>query len=142
MILPPKELKIRSDAGGDGHYGASRWKRVNGHKVYYPHRGIDLRVTPGEDIIAGERLKILRISRPYVTDKNYSGLACEIPGLLEFKVFYIAPMIHLVGKTVDKDTIIGVAQNISRKYEKVTPHIHFEITCCNPALLFGGKDND
>jgi murein DD-endopeptidase MepM/ murein hydrolase activator NlpD len=41
-------------------------------------------------------------------------------------LFYVSPS-ELVGATVERDTQVGIVQDISLRYPGMTPHIHYEI---------------
>lgn len=139
IIANPTGGKIRVDVGGDGHYGASRTKTVDGKTVRYAHRGTDFSGTPGQPVKAVIGGVIKRKAKPYSTGE-YSG--CLIIGKKGIcKMFYLEPNLDLIGKPVHQDDVIGVMQDISKKYANVTPHVHVEFPEFNPEILLDKADN-
>lgn len=139
MITNPTGGKVRSDAGGDGHYGASRTKTINGKTVRYAHRGTDFEGTPGQPVKAPIGGIIKRKAKPY-SSGHYSG--CLIVGRKGMcKMFYFEPNPDLIGGVVSKGDIIGVMQDISKKYAIVTPHVHVEIPEFNPEILLDSAND-
>ena len=129
MLNLLKNQKIRSDSQGDGHYLAKRGNRL--------HRGVDYIVKPFEEVYAPFDCKVIRIARPYSGDTYYKGLVIQSDNIA-LKIFYISPVLNLIGKKVKAGTVIAYAQDISKKYsEKMTPHIHVEVMDMNVEKLFG-----
>ena len=133
LMCPAKSRKIRNDAGGSGFFGARRSKLVGGEFVRYKHKGVDYEVIPGEEIYMPLTGKIVREARPYATG-SYSGVLIEARRG-SFKIFYFEPIKALIGEVVKIGSVIGYAQDISQRYEKVTPHIHFEVVSLDPEVL-------
>lgn len=110
------------DPFGCGYFGASRGNHV--------HEGVDLKVTPGQDIKAPFDCKIVRYGFPYAGVFNYHLV--EIQGLgslsdFKAKIMYIKK-IHDVGKVLARGETICNADDISQKYDStMTPHVHFEL---------------
>jgi len=121
-IISPTGLGIRSDSGGDGHYGASRRK---GDKKY-KHKGTDFICQDGQVVQAPIAGEVVRIARPYIDHPEYSGLVID-GGWIRVKMFYLEPYDHLIATEVWQGKSIGIAQNIGELYKGVTPHIHLEI---------------
>lgn len=134
MITNPTGKPVRSDSGGDGHYGASRSKKgAGGNLIRYAHRGADFSGTPGQPIKAPIGGVIKRKARPYA-EGEYLG--CVIVGKKGIcKMFYFIPNPDLVGRVVSQGDVIGVMQDISKKYAGVTPHVHLEFNEFNPEYL-------
>lgn len=131
MMSPTGKTDIRNDAGGSGYFGAPR-KRPDGSK--YTHKGIDLKVKVGQDILMPVTGRIEREARPYVSDPRWKGVYLSAQRG-EFKIFYMVPNYELIGKVVREGEVIGVAQDIGIKYEGVTPHIHLEVVALDPLVL-------
>ena len=125
------KLYIRSDPWGDGHYGAKRTKPDG--TIYY-HKGVDLICTPGQEIYAPIDAIYERIVYAYPND-IYTG--CILRSLKAvIKLLYFTPSIK-VGNKVKRGQVIGVAQDISKRYsDKMTPHNHFELMGFDGSLLF------
>jgi len=132
----PTGKGIRSDAGGNGHYGAPRSKTVHGVKVRYEHKGTDYECEPGQDITAPMTCDVERESWPYA-DGEYGGLQLKGKRLI-LKVWYFEPDRSLIGKIVQIGDVIGKAQDISKRYPGtgVTPHVHVEVVRCDPEIFF------
>lgn len=111
---------IRDDSEGSGHFGASRGSRK--------HNGVDIVVIPGEDIIAPDSGVIVRKASAD-SNKNYEGFLFKSDSGYEAKAFYLDLDENLIGKRVSKGQKIGVAQDVSQKYNlpNMLPHIHVEI---------------
>lgn len=110
---------IRSDSEGDGNFGASRGNRT--------HQGVDLVVKEGDQVKAPENGTIRRKAYPYANDLRWKGLILDSDSGIEYRIYYLTPDDRLIGKKVSKGDVIGIAQDISKKYtNKMTPHIHVE----------------
>lgn len=133
MITNPTGQSVRSDSGGDGHYGASRTRTRNGQTTRYAHRGTDFSGTPGQPVYAPIGGIIKRKAKPY-TSGIYSG--CLIVGKKGVcKMFYLLPNPDLIGQPITQGEVIGVMQDISKRYTGVTPHVHVEFNEFNPEFL-------
>lgn len=130
FISPTKNTIRIKDDFGSGQFNASRGKDK--------HNGIDFICTPGQVVIAPVDGVVKRKAYPY-KDKDYCGVLID-SGNVTMKLFYLEPDISLIGKKVSQGDRIGIAQDISRKYNRGTlrmqPHIHMEIERINPLLLF------
>ena len=125
MIISPTGLGIRGiDKWGDGAYGAGRGKRK--------HNGVDFICTPGQNIWFPFDLGIVsRIARPYTKGHFYG---CKIVAIDDgkfyiCKIFYFQPILsHIVEEVkLCKGMILGKAQDISKKYPGMTPHVHLQV---------------
>lgn len=125
MVSPTGHSVRGLDKHGSGSYGAGR-----GNKL---HKGADYICIPGQDIVSPIKGVVVREARPYA-DSDYSGLV--ILGMeIKIKLFYLKPNLELIGMPVNTGDTIGVAQNISKRYSGMTPHIHLEIVSINPEIL-------
>lgn len=129
--------RIRNDVKGDGYFGASRGRRI--------HNGLDIIITPGSAVYTPIEGIVFRKAFPYGTqgkNKTWEGLL--IVGIndyagYEVKIFYVRPF--LLGDHVLPGEIIGVAQDISRRYSpRMIDHVHVEVRrngiLLDPAKLF------
>jgi len=126
-IISPTGLGIRNDSMGFGYYGAPRGSRM--------HKGTDFLCIPGQDVVCPiPSGKIIREARPYIYER-YSG--CLIQGhKIAIKMFYLDIWAHLIGKTIKQGEVIGIAQDISKKYgTDMKPHIHLSIVGLDPQTL-------
>ena len=122
------DMIVRSDSMGDGHYLAPRGSRK--------HYGVDYVVVPGENILMPFPGEMLREARPYA-DSDLSG--CVLQGThCCLKIFYLKPFLHLVGRKLPAGTVIGLADDVRRKYgSRMVPHIHCQVEHFNVDKLFG-----
>ena len=131
LLISPTGKGIRKqDDFGSGTYLAKR-----GNDFHY---AIDFICVPNQDILSPITGKIIRVAYPYANDKNYSGLVIENLDL-RIKLFYLKPLIETLKKNIKQGEKIGIAQDISKKYnkgkQKMIPHIHLEIERINPEVL-------
>ena len=125
---------IRTDAGGSGEFGAPRTKFKNGKLIKYRHEGIDFKCEVGEAIPSPCAGKVVRIAYPYADDLKYQGLLLDARRC-QMMMFYLMPFRDIIGSIVRMGDLLGTAQDISKKYEKVTPHIHLQVSHCDPMIL-------
>lgn len=143
FFAPPlDDLTLRNDNAGQGHFGASRKKKVNGKIVRYKHNGTDYTAYKYQPVYSPITGQITRIAQPYSFDSRWKG--CEIIGTGNYaayavKMFYMIPAI--VPLYVIAGQEIGLMQDISEKWGKgMTPHLHIEVrkngVLIDPAILF------
>ena len=118
-MIRPTTGGIRSDAAGDGHFGAPRGSRL--------HKGVDYSCYANEPVSAPMYGKIVRIAKPY-RDGRWLGVLIR-NSLYEGKLFYFDPYHDRVGSYVQSGEVIGYAQSISKKYpgQGMTDHVHWQI---------------
>ena len=134
----PTGLGIRNDTGGKGYYGAPRARKLANDKIQrYAHQGTDYACVPGQIVKSPMTGIIVRRAKPYKHD-GYNGVLI-VAKRLSLKMFYLEPNPDLIGKIVKIGDSIGIAQDISKKYSKVTPHIHVEITKCDPEIFINNR---
>lgn len=135
-VVQPAQ-KMRNDTRGDGHFGASRGRRV--------HNGLDIITTPNSAVYCPIEGIMKRMAYPYGTGRrNIEWTGCVIDGVgiyrgYEVKIFYMQPF--LMGEFVYPNEIIGKAQAISKKYSPaMIDHLHVEVRykgqLVDPASLF------
>ena len=125
IIVNPTGKPVRSDAWGDGRYGARR-KRNDG--TTYAHKGVDFTCVPKQNVVAPITAVYKRIAYPYADSREYAGALFEAEWC-EYKMFYYRPTIE-PGQIVEASCTVGKAQDISKRYGpdcKMVPHVHFEI---------------
>lgn len=120
VVQPPR---LRVDGSGNGAYGSPRGD--------HSHEGVDLLVLPGQQIFSPFEGVVTRVAMPYADDSRWLGLEIAGSGVWEgfrTKVFYIEPVVGIVGQTVGRGDLVGYAQDISRKYGgDMKDHIHVEL---------------
>ena len=118
-FLNPTGGAIRVDEKGDGHFLAPR---DGGRRR---HRGLDLLVKPGKEVISPIAGIFTRKALPYSDDPRWSGVLIE--GLrMHVKMFYLEPYEELIGSVVAPGAAVGRAQDIGIKYGCI-PHIHLSV---------------
>ena len=122
LIAGPVVRNMQSrvvDVHGSGQYEALRGNHT--------HRGLDIRVSNGQEIMAPFEGTITRIALPYASDANFKGLVLKGRGKWSdytVKIFYAN---GLLSGNVEKGQAIALAQDISTKYAGITKHIHIEV---------------
>lgn len=112
------DLTIRkNDSWGSGAFGASRGGRK--------HNGVDLVVATGSAIKATFSGTVTKIGYPYGDDLSYRYVQITNSGY-DLRIFYVDPCVS-VGDEVTPETVIGKSQDLNRRYNGITPHVHFEI---------------
>lgn len=120
------DLPLRgSDGFGYGHFGAPR---SNGRT----HNGTDFSCNPGDLILSPISGKITKKGVPHYNEA-YRYIQITDSAGLRHRVFYVQIIHDLfeMNAEVFEGDPIGVAQNISKKYDtdnrKMINHIHYEI---------------
>jgi hypothetical protein len=126
-IFNPTGGRIRYDLKGSGYYHAPRGDRE--------HQGVDYICEPGQSVFMPVTGKITRIAYPYSYNKRFSGVHV-VGSWIELQMFYLRPDESLIGQIIEAGKIIGIAQDISKKYgDKMDPHIHLQIVSINPEIF-------
>jgi len=134
----PTGLAVRNDKGGRGYYGAPRTRKLAKGKLQkYLHKGTDYKCVPGQIVRSPMTGIVVRKAKPYVQGE-YSGVVIAAKRLT-LKMFYLQPFPKIIGQVVKIGDEIGIAQDISQKYSLVTPHIHVEVTRCDPEIFIDHK---
>ena len=133
---------IRSDAEGDGSYGAKRGSRK--------HNGIDLKCRPGSTVLSPVTGTVTKLGYPYLNGRGgfndgegayrYVQVSTDrgTPDVKNHRMFYVEPSVKL-GDRVRAGQIIGSAQDVPRRYDELDDdgsvlnasvmqtHVHYEI---------------
>ena len=112
-------LRRGCDSGGCGEFGASR----EGGKRR--HNGFDILATPGNPVYAPRAGTITRHIDPYGDGGSYGGVELKTEAEV-WKIMYMQPAVQ-PGAKVIAGQMIGTAQDVSRKYASVKPHLHIEV---------------
>jgi hypothetical protein len=97
---------------------------------------MDFLCCPGQDIVCPiDSAEVVRMAYPY-PDKTYGGVLLR-NSRFEVMLFYFTPSDHIFNKTLSKGDIIGVAQDITQRYDNrhMQPHIHLQIDSADPAMF-------
>ncbi len=138
LVNPIKNGRIRNpDKWGSGSFGAPRGSRK--------HNGIDITAINRQDVLSPVSGKVIRKSFPYAKDLSYTGVLIEgtdgHAGIL-VKIFYMTPLVSVIGSNVSAGEKIGAAQELTRKYPGITNHIHLEVRknnlIVNPKTMLPG----
>lgn len=135
-LTPPQRT---NDPHGSGAWQASRGTRK--------HEGVDYACWPESIVHSGTNGMVTKIGRPYYdaadTSKNHFRYV-QVTTQLGYNIryMYVEPCVH-VGDTVSTDQPIGAAQDLTKVYEGITPHIHigvkYEGKYINPEDYFGER---
>ena len=122
----PTGGKLRKDKWGDGSFGASRGDRL--------HEGVDILGKPGSYVCAPQSGMVVRTGMPYANDNgpwNCYLLIREENGV-EWRLFYVVPLLGIVGTTVRKGQVVATLADVGAKYgthavkKRMKPHLHVE----------------
>lgn len=134
MIISPTGKGIRHDPAGRGDYLAPRGSDI--------HRSLDFVCTPGQQVVCPiNRCQAVRCADPF-GDREYSGVLLR-SNRIEILLFYLCIHEEVFGKTLFQGDIIGLAQDITKRYidgpedidNKMQPHIHLQVDSIDPELL-------
>lgn len=111
-----------SDKHGSGAWQASRGSRR--------HNGIDYAVWPGSVVLSATIGMVTKIGWPYSPEDPDKGhlryVEVTTPLGDQVRYFYIEPCVGL-GDHVSVDQPLGVAQDLTKVYNGITPHIHIGV---------------
>jgi RHS repeat-associated protein len=111
------------DGYGCGHDGA---RRDGGRRS---HAGNDYIAEPGQPVVSPTDGSVVRPSNPYRNDPSYTGLLIRGADGNTLQLWYLTPLLGIVGDAVVRGQEIGTAQNLQDKYGPgMTNHIHLRIT--------------
>lgn len=137
-----------TDSAGSGMFGASRKRKVNGKVISVPqgHQGIDIVAFSGQSIKSPIQGEVIRIGKAYQQDKRFELIEIFGQGCYEgyqIKILYIRATV--TPKTVvQRGQLIGVTQDLNKKYKGITNHVHLEVRfngqLLDPTNLFGPPD--
>jgi murein DD-endopeptidase MepM/ murein hydrolase activator NlpD len=88
--------------------------------------GVDYHCPVGGGIrspVAGE---VTKIGYPYGDDLSYRYVEVTCDDGKQHRFFYLSPKVK-VGDTVLPGDVLGIVQNLRRRYAGITPHCHYEI---------------
>ena len=116
-IVPTQLRKRVSDAWGAGHYGAPRGDRK--------HNGQDYLIDPDCQVLSPVDGMITKLGLPY-PNSEYRYVEVTTEAGYRHRVFYIWPVLDK-GKRVKEGQVIGISQDIGKKYPGMPNHIHYEV---------------
>ena len=121
LIKPPVRIV---DNFGQGCYGAPRGSRR--------HKGVDFACYPGSEICAEMFGRVTKIGYPYDDDDDNDGkpdftyVEIEDTAGNKARYFYVKPCVTK-GDMVNSGQVIGTTQELGKKYQGITEHMHFEV---------------
>ena len=130
-MINPTGGNVRRDAHGLGYFGASREKVENGRVKRYRHRGRDYVCIPGQEVYIPFTAIPIRRKNPC---EGYHGVIFRGRGIVG-TLFYVQMEDSIINVELKEGDIIGFAEDISKKYVGVIPHVHFQIDKIDPELL-------
>lgn len=126
MILSPTgTLIVRGPdpiARSGGAFGASRL-RASGKE--YDHTGTDLEVAPWSFLFCPMICEVQRVGISYAGDLRYHVLVLVSPSWY-IKILYVWPY-YQAGAQLRRGQVIGVAEDLTQRYRRVTNHIHLQV---------------
>lgn len=129
-VIPPQRT---TDVHGSGAWQAPR--------SYGKHRGIDIAILPGSAMLSSTVGMITKLGYMYNDDLSYRYVEVQTPLGYKVRYCYVQPILDL-GAHVSLDQPIGLVQDIAKRYEGITPHIHLGVKnpqgeYINPETYFG-----
>jgi len=106
------------DCFGLGHFGASRGERT--------HNGVDHACIPNSQIFSPVEGEVTKLGYPYGNDLSFRYVQITTKEGYNVRVFYVKPRVS-EGDHVNEDDIIGVSQELGKRYPKITEHVHLEV---------------
>jgi murein DD-endopeptidase MepM/ murein hydrolase activator NlpD len=126
--------EMRNDSAGLGHFGASRNAKGGGKRK---HPGTDYEMEAGELVDSPVVGKVTKIGYTYTDDLSYRYIQITDIDGNNHRLFYVDPKEDIkVGSIVDKGTIIGASQDLSKKHgSEMKNHVHYEILDPNKVAI-------
>lgn len=110
------------DSYGNGEYQSPR----GNHK----HRGIDF-APQVHAVSAGE---VTKLGYPYADDLSFRYVQVTDSDGFNARYFYVKPCVE-VGDKVSAGQVLGLMQDLGKRYPNITPHYHFEVKDKNGVIV-------
>jgi len=130
-MINPTGGNVRRDEHGLGYFGAPREKIENGKVKRYRHRGMDYVCIPGQEVYIPFTAIPIRMKSPC---EGYHGILFRGRGIIG-TLFYVQTEDSIINTELKEGDVIGFAEDISKKFKDVLPHVHFQIDKIDPELL-------
>lgn len=131
-------IKTTPPQRGEDNHGSGAYQAP---RSYGKHNGIDYAVLPASLVLANTAGLVTKLGYMYADDLSYRYVRMKT--LLGYTVTYgyVEPAVDL-GARVTKDTVLGEVQDIAKRYEGITQHIHVSVKdpqgkYINPEVYFG-----
>jgi len=108
----------KCDKFGCGHHLASRGTRA--------HNGVDIIAKPNDIVLCIKDGEVTKLGYCYRDDLSYRYVQVTDSDGTKLRYFYVTPSVRK-GDKIKKYTAIGRAQDLEKRYEGITPHVHFEV---------------
>lgn len=136
-------IKVITPQRTSDRHGSGAWQASRGNRR---HNGVDYAVYPGSVVLSATVGIVTKIGRPYYdainTEKNYFRYV-EVTTPLGYRIryFYVEPCVG-VDDHISVDQPLGVAQDLTKVYTGITPHVHIGVKkdgkYINPEVYFKG----
>lgn len=133
-------IKLTPPPRGTDKHGSGEWQAP---RSYGKHRGEDVAAWPGSIVHSFTVGMVTKIGFLYSDDPSYRYVEVLTP--LDFRVryLYVEPCVGL-GDHISVDQPIGAVQDIRKRYEGITPHVHLSVKdpsgkYINPKTYFGER---
>lgn len=114
-VIPPQRIL---DSWGAGHYGASRGSRT--------HKGIDFNCSPDSLVLSNTDGVVTKLGYPYSDDLSFRYVQITTHNNEDYRFYYVEPSVKK-GQTIKEGDIIGSVQDLTKRYEGINNHCHFEV---------------
>lgn len=113
-------MVIRSDAAGDGHFGAKRGRRT--------HKGVDYVCKPGEFVYSPVSGVVSKLGYPYADNLRWRYVEIKDDDKNRHRLFYCRPAV-VKSQIVSKGEVVAEADDVTERYpdQGMTAHVHYEI---------------
>ena len=113
-----------TDCHGSGAYLAPRGERNGKPRL---HIGVDPIVPHLCQVLSGCTGRVTKVGYPYSDDLSYRYVQVTSSASgMRLRYFYLLPSVK-VGDDITCGDVIGRADDITKRYPGITPHVHFEI---------------
>ena len=106
------------DLFGSGAFHASRGRRT--------HNGIDIKCMAGNKACSNVAGVVTKLGYPYGDDLSYRYIEITDDNANRVRFFYVEPTV-VNGQIIEVDDVIGVSQDLGRRYGGITNHVHLEV---------------
>lgn len=107
-----------ADPWGKGHFGAPRNGRT--------HNGQDYCCPTGAHVLSPVTGVVTKVGFPYGDDLAFRYVQVTDSEGYEHRVFYLEPLVKH-GEDVPEGSVLGLSQDLSRRYRGILQHVHYEI---------------
>lgn len=108
------------DVHGCGHFDAPRGDHT--------HRGCDIAAPANARVYPQQEGTVTKLGYAYSTPGKTHLRYVQITDITgnAHRYFYVAPKVE-IGDTVQLDTCVGIVQDLTKIYEGIINHVHYEI---------------